>query len=268
MTEEDILKRVEIGQKNYEENMKAIEEILIKERGYVFDKPLKEDVVVLLSGGLDSAVMVDMIIKEWDSRVHPLYFRRGARAEPYEESAFDYFVGFYKERYPDNIVEPKKMEYSVPPKDLKRNIPEERLKSVGLPMRNSTMQNLAVMYAVTLEDVRTVLTGSVGEDQLTPEALPELGLLSLRAQTLNTCINMGEWYWQITSPLVETTLEGRPIYKISLIEYAVENDIPLEKTRSCFSEYEVADGTCPACERRLKAFGHLKREDPLKYKVV
>jgi 7-cyano-7-deazaguanine synthase in queuosine biosynthesis len=266
-TIEDIKKRVRESQLNYSKNLRTVEEILLNERGYIFKKPLEEDVIFLCSGGLDSSIAIDIIIQEWNSKVHLVYFRRGARAQRFEEEAFDYFVNFYKKRYPNNIANPIKIECPVPLKEIKRYIPQEMVLTIGHPLRNSTMQNLAVQYAVALNnklnlDIKTILIGAVGDDNTEPE----LGLLSLRTQTLNTCVQMGDWKWQISSPLIEPTLENRPIYKLDLIRYALEKNIPLEKTRTCFSSEEIADGTCFACQKRLRAFNYLGIKDPLPYK--
>ena len=268
-TVDDIRARVTAAQKNYDDNLRIIEGILYKERGYVFKPPFNEDVMLLCSGGLDSVVSVDMVVRDWSPQLHLTYFRRGARAERYEEQAFDFFVDFYSDRYPDNIADPIKIECEIPSKEVKPYIPEARTLTVGHPLRNSMMLNRTVECVVALNNkldigINTILKCSVGEDGTEPE----LGLLSLRTQNLNTCVQTGNWEWQITSPLTERTLPDRPIYKIHLIKHALENEIPLEKTRTCFSEEETADGTCFACEKRLGAFKHLGLEDPIDYKNV
>ena len=268
-TIDEIRSRVKEAQKNYINNLETIEGILVNERGYPSRKPGGEDVVVICSGGLDSSIMLDIVIKEYGCKVHPLFFRRGATNEKLEEAAFDFFVDFYRHKYPINMRNPGKIEYQIPPKQLKGDFPKELAMTVGHPLRNSTMQNLAVMYAVSLDGkydikVRTVFTGSVGEDNTEPET----GLLSLRAQTLNTCINLGDWGWQVTSPLTDTALREEPIFKTQLIEYALERGIPLEKTRTCFGGEEEACGTCGACVKRLDAFEYVKVKDPVKYRIT
>lgn len=265
-TIKEIQARVKKAQKEYYSNLSKIESILMHERHFISRLPTGEDVVVPCSGGLDSVVMINMIIEEWNVKVHPLYIRRGARSEKFEEQAFDFFKGFYKDRFPENMGEATKLDYEIPPKQFKEYFPKELALTVGHPLRNSTIQNLAVMYAVALNgklgtNIKTILTGSVGEDNTEPE----LGILSLRAQTLNTCINMADWEWQVTSPLIDTTLRKKSIYKTDLIEYALRKSIPLEKTRTCFSADETADGTCFACKKRLDAFDYLGIKDPLKY---
>jgi 7-cyano-7-deazaguanine synthase len=250
-----VRERVRKSQKNYKMNTSLLEDVLMQERGYVTRIPKGEDVVVLYSGGLDSTIMIDMLIKEWDVKVHPLYVRRGARAEKQEEKAVDYYYDYYKQKYPSNIGELAKINYQVPPEEFKKDFPPELAQTQGHPLRNSTLQNLAVMYCVSID-------GSIGEDGTEPE----LGLLSLRSQTLNTCIQMGDWEWQVISPFTDTSIRDKPLYKVDLIKYADENNIPLDKARTCFSADEEADGTCFACQKRLNAFKEAGVKDPAKYK--
>lgn len=265
---EKIRDRVRDAQKNYKSDLEAVENILLHNRGYITRVPMDEDVVVLCSGGLDSAVMLDLIINEHNSKLHPLFIRRGAAAEKLEEKSFDFFMDFYKERYPENMGEIAKLDYQIPPKQFKDNFQKELALTTGHPLRNSTMQNLAVMCAVALNgkhglNIKTVLTGSVGEDNTEPE----LGLLSLRTQTLMTCVQLADWEWQIISPLTDSDIRERSIFKIDLIEYAIEKGIPLDKTRTCFGADEIADGTCNACRKRLDAFEYVRVKDPVKYKT-
>jgi 7-cyano-7-deazaguanine synthase in queuosine biosynthesis len=258
--------RLLTAQQNYAENVAAIEAVLRRERGHVFEVPYGEDVVALFSGGLDSTVMIDLVIEEWKCRVHPLYIRRGARAEPYEEAAFDRYCALFRDRLGDRLAEPIKLEQEVPPQALKPYFPAERLQVVGHPMRNAVLQSLAVMTAVALNgrdgrSIRTVFSGSVAEDTTSPE----LGLLSLRVQTLSTCIHLGEWTWQVTSPMIETAARPRPLDDRDLIRHAVRRGIPLEYTRSCFGPAPQADGTCGACVKRRRAFEVAGVPDPAEY---
>lgn len=251
---EEIKARVKEAQKRYNADLNTIDTLLISKRGYEAKKPVDQDVVVLYSGGLDSTIMIDKIINDWNVQVHPLFIKRGAKAEKFEEEAFDYFIDYFQKKYPNNMHEGKKIEYEVPPKDFKDSFPKEYLQTIGHPLRNSTMENLAVMYAIGLNNtkglfINTVLVGSVGDDSTEPEQ----GILSLRSQTLNTCINLGNWNWQITSPFTDPALVERPIYKHELIEYSIKKQIPIEKTRSCFSDQKEPDKTCIACVKREKA---------------
>ena len=65
--------------------MRSIEKILIEKRGCVFKIPKNQPVVLLASGGLDSTVALDKIIRDWNVKVYPLFIKRGAKAEKFEE---------------------------------------------------------------------------------------------------------------------------------------------------------------------------------------
>jgi len=245
--------------------LKKVEKIFLSRRGYLFKPPLNEDVVLLASGGLDSSVTIDLIIREWDVRVHPLFVKRSARATPYEEEAFDFFVDFYKKRFPKNLLQPCKIEVEIPPLELKRYKMTSRLSVLGHPMRNAALQNIAAQYAAKLEasanvSVKTLLASTVADD-----SFPHSCLLALRVENLAVCIDTGNWEMQVTSPLVDDQLPNRPYFKKDLILYAEKHKIPLEKTRSCIEGTAIPDGTCNECLGRLRAFAAAKRKDPIIY---
>ena len=266
-SELDILKIVKDNQKNFDINKKKIEDILINERGYLVSIKKNDSVVLLVSGGLDSIITMAYIVEKFDINVYPLFIKRGARAEKKELESAQYYVKLYKERYGDRIKDLFILDdEDIPAKQLKSEFPQERLKAIGHPLRNSTLQNYAVMYATYVnakynENVRTILTGSVGDDT----TCPELSILSLRSQTLNVCINLGDWNWQITSPLIDLELTPKILFKRDLILWAKEKGISLSKTRTCVSDSEISDGTCNECKRRLKVFRELGLKDEIEY---
>jgi 7-cyano-7-deazaguanine synthase len=265
------MERTKSQNEEYESDIEWLEEKLLKKRGYVFKIPHDEDVIFLMSGGLDSTVAVDMVIKEWNVKIFPLFFRRGQAAQELEEKAFDFFVDFYKKRYPNNIViteeELMKITCNIPMKRAKECFPIKRVQEVGYPGRNCKMWEFAVDTAIALNNkygsnIRTILVGSVDEDKYTPES----GLRSLRSFMVHKCMNLDEWHWQITSPLTDPIVQEIPLNKVHLIKHAVDNGIPLEKTRSCFGSSHLADGTCAACKYRKTAFKYLGIKDQIAYK--
>lgn len=266
-SETEILRIVKDNQKNFDLNKNKIEEILINERGYVVNLKKNDSVVLLVSGGLDSTITMAYIIEKYDINVYPLFIKRGARAEAKELESAQYYVEFYKKKYGNKIKDLFILnDEDIPAKQLKSDFPQERISAIGHPLRNSTLQNYAVMYATYVnakynENIRTIFTGSVGDDT----TCPELSILSLRSQTLNVCINLGDWNWQITSPLIDLELTNKTIFKRDLILWAKENQIPLDKTRTCVSNTEIADGTCNECKRRLKVFRDLGLKDEVEY---
>lgn len=242
-----------------------VDNMLFYRRGYITRVPRDEAVVMAFSGGLDSTITTDMIIKDWNVTVYPLFVRRNARATRYEEESARYFVDFYTDRFPGNMKPLEVVETEVPPLQFKKYPEMDRLQRLGHPHRNVVLQALAVQYGQKLRatdepNLSTVLTSTVGDD-----SFPHSSLLALRTMTLLTCEDTGDWSWQVISPLVDTQFEGRPIYKKDLIKYALKNGIPLDKTRTCIEGGEP-DGTCAECTCRLRAFEQAGVVDPIRYK--
>ena len=245
--------------------LKYINDIFLYRRGYTSRIPQGEDVVFIFSGGLDSSVTLDMIINEWGVKVFPLFVRRSARATKFEEEAVKFFIDFYQKKYPGHMHDLEVIETEVPPLSFKKYPESDRLQRLGHPMRNAVLQSLGVQYAQKLRatlapKLHTVFTATVGDD-----SFPHSSLQALRSVNLGVCLDTGDWEWLVTSPLVDTQYENTPIYKKDLIKYALENNIPLEKTRTCIEGGELPDGTCPECLCRIKAFADAKIQDPLDY---
>ena len=72
-SESEILKIVKDNQKNFEANKKIIEQILIKERGYLVKINKNDSVVLLVSGGLDSIITMAYIVEKFEVNVYPLF---------------------------------------------------------------------------------------------------------------------------------------------------------------------------------------------------
>lgn len=245
--------------KSYNKNMELLQDFLKLNRGYIFEKPLDEMVIILCSGGMDSTILIDLVIKNWNSKVIIIYFERDSKNEKWEDEAVDYFYEFYQKRYPKNIVGLLKLKVQIPLRINKEYLDRTRQKILGLPMRNSTMWNNAIAQAVYLSGkykttIRTILVGSVKDDRDNPESGP----LALLSQTVNTCICTAIWNWQIHSPLLDDSFKKGGFTKLDLIKYARDNGIQIEKTRSCFEKTEIPCGTCLACENRIKAFTDYK----------
>lgn len=233
--------------------LQSIEKALLRKRGYVFKVPKKKDIVFLVSGGLDSIVSIDKVIREWGVKIYPLFIKRGARAEKFEEQAFDYFANFYAKRFPMNFKQPCKIKTEIPPLRLKSCFSERTLGTLGYPMRDANLQNIGIQYAASLNEMHNLNIKTIIIAMSPDETFPHCSVLALRIQTLLVCVDRKDWSWQITSPLIEPTL-GKPFYKRDLVLWAARYDIPVEKTRTCISGRKIPDGTCPECLWRIKAF--------------
>lgn len=239
--------------------------VLNNRRGYEYRKPNPDDgIVFIVSGGLDSTVALYRVLNELGNQVWPLYIRRGARSEVSELASLDYYIRDFQKRFPGKLRDLKIIESEVPPKELKAKYPKERLSHIGHPMRNSVLQSIGIQYAVAASyefntTIKNVLT-AISPDDL----LPHCSLVAVRAQTILTCIDNGDWNWQITSPNIEPNLWG-DITKIDSIQYAMNNGIDLSKTYTCTQGPYKPCGVCPECHLRLEAFVKAGYQDPLTY---
>ncbi len=243
------------GGRAYKERIGAVSRILLDTRGYVFEIPREETVIVLFSGGMDSTTLIDLVAHKWKCKMVLLFFRRDAKNGEWEEKSVDFFHNFYKTRYPDQILELLKLDIQIPTRVNKEYMDKNRKRIMGLPMRNATMWNVAATQAVYLSGkygttVRTILTGSVGEDRDSPES----GYLSVLSQNLHACICLGVWNYQYGAPLMDGSFKPGGMFKKDLVDYCKANAIPIEKTRSCFGDSETPCGHCLACEYRMAAF--------------
>jgi 7-cyano-7-deazaguanine synthase in queuosine biosynthesis len=248
-------RQYELNGAKYEQNVNTIAAALMDNRGYIFEDPVGETVIVMCSGGMDSITLVDVAIRRWKCNVIMLYFRRDAKNQKWEEQAVDFFYEFYKERHPENMLELVKLDIQIPSRVNKEHFDRVRQKIMGLPLRNATMWCNAFAQAVYLSGkykttIRTILVGSVMEDGDNPES----GILSILAQTLLACIGMGLWYYQIRAPFIE----GKGWNKEDLIKHCRIHGIPIKKSRSCFGYDEEPCHECTACVNRDRAFEKFK----------
>lgn len=246
-----------------------IDNILLDGRGFVSKRPKSKCVVMIVSGGLDSVITSARLIEDYELELFPLHIHRGQTNTNAENKSVDYFTKFFQKKYGENRFHtPMKISVNVPPYEFKQDlIPYTKEK--GHPMRDPTMQLLGVQYAVAAsqkysKDIRTVYCAIVPEDYF-----PHSTLQGLRVNTLNACVNMGDWEWQISSPNIDPFLSSEPFGKVQEIEWAMKHGIPVGKTISCNNASEktsyLACGNCTSCSRRSEAFTNAGFTDPTRY---
>lgn len=244
-----------------------VEKIISGTRGFVFNIPTNKEVVFLMSGGIDSSVGAELIIKNWGVKLFPLYIMRGASASIYEYEAVKNVVSYLSLKYPKNVSAPLfTINLNIPPIEIKSNLSLERIVKKGHPLRNSILQSVAVQYAVSLNDmgknINTVFVGSVSSDYFSGSRL-----VDLRVNTLYICCNLDEWGWQIASPMLEKGLiVGKDqLTKKDLVKWGYENSFPFGMTRTCTTKNQCPCGGCEECKERIKTFKELDVVDPISY---
>lgn len=238
-----------------------LNEIFVKKREHAVEPPNNKTVCVMYSGGMDSTILIARLIEECNCRIVPIFVRRSSRAEKYEEQAYDYFIEYFTNKYPGKIIECTKIEYPIPPVELKTNYPAEVLGTLGYPLRDAFIIGLGVYYCKHLEHnkgikARTILTAAVPDDPFNHSRIEAFRLLNLLI-----CQDTGDWSWEIYAPFIENIF-GKTKKK-ELVDWAFKHNLPLGMTRTCISSREKPCFTCPECSWRLKAFEEAQRIDPL-----
>ncbi len=247
----------------------TFEKFLDQKRGYISKFPENKKVVMIISGGLDSIATSAKLIEDFDLELFPLHIHRGQTNSVAEDISVDFFTKYFQKRYgKDKFHAPEKISVNVPPKEFKSDLlPYTKIK--GHPMRDPIMHLLAVEYAVAVSqklntEVKTIYCAIVPEDYF-----PHSTLEGLRVNTINTCVNMGDWDWQISSPNIDTFLTKEHFGKSEEIKWAIEKDIPIGRTISCNDASDktnhMACGKCKSCFRRNSAFIKLGFKDSTKY---
>jgi len=209
---------------------------------------MKETVVFLASGGLDSSVGMAMLLEQ-GTTVYPLHITRSAKAENRELEAVLLIYRRLFEMYPRLIKPIEVMGVTFPPALWKRTYYPSDVERLGHPMRDIMLQALGVQYAECLnsnrgESIRTIMVGQTC-DEVMPHASEEaLSLASFYVQ-----LDRDDESWAIRSPF----LWPEKMTKTDVVKWAKEHNFPIEETWSCFEGGAIPCGECQECIRRKEA---------------
>jgi 7-cyano-7-deazaguanine synthase len=221
---------------------------------------------VLLSGGLDSAVL--LVDESTRGDVQPIYISAGLAWEPGERAVTEQFLssGVIRARITRPLV-PLSIDMSdvyaathwaMQGKPPGYDTPDE---DVYLPGRNIVLIGKAAVYCAAAGIGRLVLGTLAGNPF--PDATPEF------REALARALSLGLAY-----PLAVETPYAR-LSKADVIRRGVSLGVPLELTLSCMNVPGVASdrpsrsivhcGACSKCRERHDAFLEAGIEDPTEY---
>ena len=219
----------------------------------------KEIAVVLVSGGMDSAVTCGIAHQSYALAL--LHINYGQKTEEKELEAFHALAQFYgaekqlvatldyfKKIGGSSLVDP---DMTVP-----EGLSEKGTPSTYVPFRNAQFLSIAVSWAEVI-GARALFSGATEEDAAGyPDCRKEF------YDIFNNLARMGtreETAIEIMVPLIA-------LKKADIIRKGQELAIPFEHTWSCYKNNNVACGTCDSCLRRLRAFEEVGIKDPITYK--
>jgi len=208
--------------------------------------------VVLLSGGIDSATALYWALKQTPHvySMNILY----AQASFQEANASSSLATAAKVK--------EHLTVSLPfYKDIQARYHPTQSSNITMayvPARNTIFYGVASAYAEALQ-IDTIVFGSNADDKKElPDATPDF------MQRMNDLLRVG----------TRTGADGNPIRivnplinhrKVEVLKLALELEVPLGITWSCYEDVQIPCGKCRGCQNRLDAFKQLKMNDPLKY---
>ncbi len=246
----------------------SIDNILKLKRGNIYELPKEnEAVVACVSGGLDSIINVAILMEEFNLIVYPFFINRGQSNYEWEKKSLEFFDEYFLKRYPSKYKKYLEIELNSPAKgykDLLREYKNSSKNYVGYPARNPIIALSAMEYAYALQSqgikIKHVFTTHTADDPVLHSTLT-----ALRIDNLLMCQITGDYNWYFTSLPIETELDNY-YGKSYLVKWGFEINLPLEKTRSCYTKERWHCGECfPACVNRQKSFLDAGVVDKTKY---
>ena len=195
------------------------------------------DVVVLVSGGIDSIVACKLIEKQGDT-VLPLFIDYGQLAAKKEWSACQQLLSDC------DLPKPERIDVGGFGKAISSGLTDRAkdiYKDAFLPCRNLFFLTLAASYAQA-KGCKAIAIGLLDEkEHLFPDQTQ--GFIVNANFAINSAL--GDNYIILT-PLVQFS-------KSEVIKLAEEYKIPLEKTYSCHSGEDYYCGKCVSCKELLSS---------------
>lgn len=223
-------------------------------------------VVVPLSGGMDSAVLLYKAVKEAD-QVHCIVFDYGQRHSR-ELQCADYLYADAKSKSNKPVslkhVDATFIKHLAPTSSLTNNdiatpdirkIAGEAQPKSYVPFRNLMFLSIALSHAEAV-GADQVWHGATAVDSLagywdaSPEFLPMLN---------NVCDLNREHRVSVVAPLINCD-------KADIVRMGVNLRVPFANTYTCYSGEELADATTPSSSLRIQGFLKAGYKDPIKYK--
>lgn len=218
---------------------------------------MKEDTVILLSGGMDSGVLLAWAQSRYTT-IHALCFDYGskhARKETYmaRRLAQEYGAAFTEVELPFiNTL------FSSSLLQSGEEIPDgpyrtDSISSTVVPFRNGIMLAIATGYAETHRIGTVLIASHAGDHPVYPDCTKEFSEAMSQAATLGTFTGV-----KVEAPF--SSLDKRGIARIGR-----DLGFDFTITWSCYKGQDLHCGTCATCLERKYALEHDTGLDPTRY---
>jgi 7-cyano-7-deazaguanine synthase len=221
----------------------------------------KKIAVVLLSGGMDSAVCAALAINS-GYEIAALHLNYGQRTENKELECFNYLCddfGIEKKLIVDVSYLTQIGGSSLTDNNLEISntlIGSGKIPNTYVPFRNANILAIAVSWAEVL-NAKAIYIGAMEQDS---SAYPDCRKSFFAA--FQSAVNLGtkpDSGIEIITPIIDNTKNG-------IIDVGLKLGVKFEHTWSCYADSEYACGKCESCQLRLRGFRKAGIEDPILYK--
>jgi 7-cyano-7-deazaguanine synthase in queuosine biosynthesis len=253
----------------------SIETLIRKERSYIFQLPERGgNVILLLSGGMDSIIAWQILMDQYKLHVFPISIKN--KVFNPQGRAINYFSHYYKIKYPDlfhkpYIINNLRFDSGLRSKIHTANIPSSTILDnydimVGgsaIPIWSTSVFSVipAYMYSLFLYykkniHINTIVCGITADDGLYVPAqtlsFMRLLMFILMRFSCNKRFQFGSIYYDRS---LRTYMRKRDVTL-----YGYHHGLPLMKTYSCDRKGILHCGECQSCTSRKYCFekNHIK----------
>jgi len=219
--------------------------------------------VVLLSGGLDSAVAAYSAKRAMGSQgdLFPLNISYGQVHEKEKDCAIRLASSLgcdlkWLQVPIGSLVESSLTGTGRIPTEEAQGIP-----STWVPQRNSIFLALAYAYAETV-GADWIFTGINAVDYSGyPDCRPDF------IKSIQWALNLASKRFVEEGLKIRIVCPLMDLSKSKIIQLGISMEVPFGSTWSCYRGRDQACGVCPSCIIRLKGFKEVGLKDPIKYEI-
>jgi 7-cyano-7-deazaguanine synthase len=224
------------------------------------EAPPRKLAVVLMSGGMDSAVTA-ALVRQQGYELAALHVTYGHRTANAERRAFEALCQFWNVQHRLAVsIEHLRVIGGSALTDPTIPVPEGKLEREGIPptyvpFRNANLLSIATSWAEVL-GAAAIAIGAVEEDS---SGYPDCRQVFYEA--FQRVIDLGtrpETQIQLLTPVIH-------LRKHEIVATGHRLGVPFELTWSCYQREDIACGECDSCLLRLRGFARAGIPDPLPY---